>query len=397
MIRRSALARLLSYAAFAPLMFQSRLLAAGSNSARGSMKSAWDVLEIATGDTLLVWATVAGTRVQAVLDSGSALSIISDSLAASLSLDNREQRTIRGMSGRALVHVIPDINITLGDVPRRLAFVYAADLTAVSSAFGRPIDLVLGLDMLINRSIALDFANRRFTLGPSGSFVARPGWTVLPLALGANGELVIRASVAGLPSVPLVFDLGSSTALMLSSTYVDEYGLIGSKLHSTAALAGVEGIRVANAFTLERADLGKLPVTAIPALSVENWMLTSAVGNIGLPLIAQFDVVLDVTARRLCLRLGDPLHRLPMLKDRSGLGLAPSPAALTVVHVAASSPAEKSGWAINDQIAAVNGSPIDATYTRGDLWRWRFGSAGTVAKLVTVAGETRELRLANYF
>lgn len=355
------------------------------------------MLEVATGDTLLISAKVTTTPVRALLDSGAATSIISASLATKLGLRGGEPRTIRGMSGRAPVQLVRDVDVTLQNVARRLPFAIVADLDAVSSAFGRPIDFVLGLDMLTDRFVALDLANSRFTLGPSGGFAGGPGWTVLPLKHGANRELLVQASVAGLPLVPLIFDLGSSTGLTLSSTYVDEHGLADRNLRSTAAVGGVEGIRIADALTLGRADLGGLSVIAIPTLAAREWLSTSAVGNMGLPLIAQFDVVLDVTAGKLWLRPPDPRCRLPMLKDRSGLGLAVSPAALTVVHVAARSPAEKSGWTMAEQIVVVNGHPIDAGYTRGELWRWRFGPAGTLIKFRMAAGETRELRLANYY
>ncbi len=88
---------------------------------------------------------------------------------------------------------------------------------------------------------------------------------------------------------------------------------------------------------------------------------------------------------------------LPMLKDRSGLGLAASPTALTVVHVAANSPAEKAGWAVGDRIVAVNGHSIDANYTRGELWQVRSRPAGTLVKLTMASGDVRELRLADYY
>lgn len=116
-----------------------------------------------------------------------------------------------------------------------------------------------------------------------------------------------------------------------------------------------------------------------------------------MPLIAQFDVVFDVTAGSVWFRPLDPRHRLPMLKDRSGLGFAASSTGLTIVHVAANSPAEKGGWAVGDRIVTVNGYPVDADYTHGELWRWRYGPAGSRVKLGLVGGDARELRLADYF
>ncbi|MFW2853780.1 hypothetical protein ACM61V_18060 [Sphingomonas sp. TX0543] len=104
-----------------------------------------------------------------------------------------------------------------------------------------------------------------------------------------------------------------------------------------------------------------------------------------------------MTAGFVWLRSLDPRHRLPMLKDPSGLGFAASPTSLTVVHVAANSPAEKGGGAAGDRIVTMNGHPTDADYTYGALWRFRFGPAGTRLKLGMDAGTTRELTLAEYF
>lgn len=86
-----------------------------------------------------------------------------------------------------------------------------------------------------------------------------------------------------------------------------------------------------------------------------------------------------------------------MLKDRSGLGFAAAASGLTIVHVAANSPAEKDGWVTGDRIVTVNGHPVDADYTHSELWRWRFGQAGTMVTLGMAGGKLRTLRLADYY
>lgn len=161
--------------------------------------------------------------------------------------------------------------------------------------------------------------------------------------------------------------------------------------------AHLDGVRINDAFTIQNINIEGLGVSNVPTLGMRAWLSTSTVGNVGLPLIAQFDVVFDVTAGFVWLRPLGPRRRLPMLKDRSGLGLAASPTALTVVHVAANSPAEKAGWAVGDRIVAVNGHSIDANYTRGELWQVRSRPAGTLVKLTMASGDVRELRLADYY
>ena len=357
----------------------------------------WEPLEVGTGDTLLVSAQVGGSSVRAVLDSGSGATMISTALAAKLGFNNGERRMISGLSAKAPVHLVRDVEVLLARKMRRLPFVVVADLSAASAAFGRPIDMLLGTDMFAGSCIALDFGNKRLAVAKSGTFIAGSGWRAVALGRGTKQELFIRASVAGLAPMPLMIDLGSSTALMLSAAYARAQGLLNGKPVSTAALGGLDGVKTNDVFTIPNIHIEGLGVSNIPAIGMRDWLLTSAVGNIGLPLIAQFDVVFDVTAGFVWLRPLDPRHRLPMLKDRSGLGLAVSPTALIVVHVAANSPAEKRGWAVGDRIVAVNGHPIDTDYTHGEFWRWRFGSAGMLVKLETAAGERRALRLADYY
>lgn len=362
----------------------------------GAAHLEWEPLEVGAGDTLLVSAQVGGLPVRAVLDSGSGASIMSTALAAKLGLSG-ERRMISGLSAKAPVQLVRGVDVLLARETRRLPFAIIGDLSAVSAAFGRPIDILLGTDMFTGSCIALDFAKRRLAVTQSGTFLAGAGWQSVPLGRGAKLELFVRASVAGLTPVPLMLDLGSSAALMLSSSYAREQGLLEGKRVSTAAIGGVDGIKINDVFTIPNVDIEGLSVANIPALGMRAWLSTSTVGNIGLPLIAQFDVVFDVTAGVVWFRPLDPRHRLPMLRDRSGLGSAPSPTGLTVVHVAANSPAEKGGWAAGDRIVAINGHPVDADYTHGELWRWRYGPAGTLVKLKMAGGDMRELRLADYY
>lgn len=397
--RRAILAGLLAGGASAMGVIPSRLLAMIVQS--GGLWSGlpadadWDRFEMATGDTLVVRADVGGSSVAAILDSGSAASLISASLAARLGLDGAEQRTIRGLGGRAPARIVRDLDVVIGRQTRHLAVAYIADLDTASAAFGRPIDFILGQDVLAGRCLALDFANARYALAER--FAGGPEWAFAPLGHGSNRELLVPASIAGLDPAPLVVDLGSSTALTLSRNYADQNGLLDGKPRSTAVLGGVDGKRLATTFMVDRTEVAGLGVEVVPALAVDDWLSTSTVGNIGLPLLAQFDVVLDFTAGRLWLHALASGRRLPMLEDHSGLGLAASPNALIVVHIAAGSPAARDGWAIGDRIVAIDGRPVDKSYTRGSLWRWRFGPVGRRVKLTVKGGAVREIRLADYY
>lgn len=355
----------------------------------------WQPFSLVTGDTIILSIDVAGLSVGAIIDSGSAASIISSSLATKLGLSPTEKRTVRGVSGRASALLARNIEIKFGGERRRLPSVFIADLKAVSSALGRPVEMVLGEDMLAERCVAFDFANRRLSVGATGGFAGEKGWERVSLIHGSNRELLVDASVMDLANMPMIFDLGSSTALMLAPSYVSDHRLLQGVRQSTAAIGGIDGITSATTFITDRVKLGKVPIRAAPTLSPTTWLSTSAVGSIGLPLIAQFDVVLDVSAGQLWLR---PAQRgLPMLEDHSGFGLALTKDELHVVHVAKNSPAAQSGWGVGDGILAINGRDIDSSYTFDHHWRWRFMKPGTIVALKDHLGRTRDLCLADYY
>jgi hypothetical protein len=357
----------------------------------------WQMFELATGDTLVTPALIEGHAVNAVLDTGSAMSMVSTQLAKKLNLTGANEQIIRGNSGRASVTMVHGVAITLDGAQRTVPSAMIVDLTAVSAGFGRAIDLIVGLDMLVGRSLALDFSLNRLAFQPTGAFRGGDDWRALPLSIGANRELLVHGAIAGEPSVPLILDLGNATALTLSREFVDKHQLFANKRSSSAAVGGVEGIHVASAFTLAHADLGGLHVTDLPTLAVTEWLSTSAVGNIGLPLLSQFDLVIDVSAKTVWIRAPQQSHKELMLKDRSGLGVAAAASELTVVHVAVGSPAAKAGWKAGDRIIGVDGYSIDGAYTRGTVWRWRFGQAGNVIRLTMADLSRRVIVLADYY
>ena len=357
----------------------------------------WRPLEVGTGDTLIVPTKVAGVDTEAILDTGSGASIIGRPLAAKLGIANLEPRRIAGLSGKAAVGLVHNVEVTLADLAHVLPFAVVADLGAISAAYGRPIDIMLGADVLASGCVALDFGKRRFAFGKSGSFVGGGGWTTLALEHGARQELLVHASVNGSEPVPLMLDTGSSSALMLSAAFVEARNLLANRASSTAALGGVEGVQIVRTFSIDSISLGGFSTKALPTVALDRWASASTVGNVGMPLLGQFDIVLDVALERLWIRPTPPRSRLPVLKDRSGLGVAASPTDLTVIHVAAGSPAAQGAWTVGDRVVALNGFPNDTSYTRGALWQWRYGRPGEVMKLKLAGGAMRTLTLADYY
>ena len=357
----------------------------------------WGPFDLVMDGTLLAIARLNGRSVRAVLDSGSGASIIDGGSAAAMDLDHGEARTISGLSGKARVKLARNVDVELGGETRRLPFAVIGDLGAMSAALGRRIDLLIGADLFADRCVAIDFERRRFGIAPSGSFVGGSRWVTKALTRGSKQELLMAASVAGSPPLPLMIDLGSAAPLMLSEVYIRANGLTDHRPTSTALLGGVDGTHPITLFTLDRLRLGDLNIARIPTVGMDRWTPAEAVGNVGLPLIAQFDVVFDISRRQIWLRTLPSAKRMPLMKDRSGLGIAITHRELRVVHVATDSPAAEGQWKTGDRIVRIDGRDVEPSYTHGSLWRWRYDRPGKVVQLTIASGEKRSMRLRDYY
>jgi len=357
----------------------------------------WSRFHVARGDTCLIPVYVGGANTEAILDSGSGATLIDSSFAQSIGLERGEARTMRGLSGAAQVSLIHDFVVRLGGADLRLPFVVVSDLRTVSAAFGRPINLLIGADVFRTSAFALDFQSKQFALRSSGNFTGGPEWRRLPLSHGERQVLMTSASIAGRPTQPLMVDLGNSNPMLLSSAYVAEQHLTKGRSVSSAALGGVDGVTQVSVFTVDELELAGFKIRDVPTLGLPTWQVSPAIGNIGLPILAQFDVVFDVPAGELWLREPKADRRLPLLKERSGLGFAAEPDRLRVVHISRGSPAAEGGWKIGDEIVAINGAAVDPAYTTGDQWRWRYRPPGTKVALTRSDGSVRALELADYF
>ena len=367
-----------------------------AKSTHGGDVARWDAFEIVTGDTIVAAAKVAGQPARGILDSGSGATILSSDLAARLGLAG-DARTISGLAAKTGVTLVKDVVVELAGLPRALPFVIVGDLSAVSRTIGQSVDLVLGTDLFIDRCVAIDFGRRRYSLSPSGTFQGGAGWKVLPVSRGDKQELLTLVTLPHGGPMSMMVDTGNSNALIVSQAVLQDRALAEGRPQSSALIAGVDGVQTAGLVTIDGVQFGGLTLDGIPSIAMPRWLPARAVGNVGLPLIAQFDVVFDISSSRLWVRPLRKAQRLPLLKDRSGLGLQADRSALVVVHVARGSPAARDDWVVGTRIVAVNGQRINGGYTHGQLWKWRFDRPGTVVKLLLDTGRIVPLELEDYY
>jgi hypothetical protein len=356
----------------------------------------WIPFDLVTDDTIVVPVEVAGARAAAILDSGARLTLLSSDFAKRHGIVATRSQPIRGLAGVTQIGLVDDVRVALAGTPLRARELAIGNLSDVSAAFGRPVDIVLGRDAFDHHALAFDFVQRRLAIADAGGLAPQDGWTPLALTSGKYGELLVAVAIEDAAPLPLLLDLGSSTALMMSRDLAGRVGLLTGRKLSTAALGGIDGISIAEVFVTRKLRISGLECRELPSVALGNWRLTPAGGAIGLPTLAQFDLILDVGNRSGWIRA--PKGRSPrFLKDRSGLGLAATKDGLTTRHVAEGSPAARAGWQAGERIVAVNGQRADERYISSGLWRWRFRTAGTTISLTLADGTRRSLVLQDYY
>ena len=160
--------------------------------------------------------------------------------------------------------------------------------------------------------------------------------------------------------------------------------------------AGTGGVIREIVATLNRAEFaglkfGSMPAAFIPA-SVAGTKSHVIAGDLGLPLLARFRLILDYSTIA-CMRYPT---QAPFPKDRLGLSLDKVDAGFAVGFVAPDSPAQAAGFKVGDKIAFINGKSADA-WPGTSFADLRYDASGTNLAFTPHGGAVRNGKLADYF
>jgi predicted aspartyl protease len=346
--------------------------------------------------TVMITASIAGRSANVMLDTGASTTLVSRQLAGALGWPGGSTQVLRGNSGKAAAARGEALSLSIGGAEVASPTTVVLDLDLIASSVGAPIDVVLGKHLFDTTMVELDFPNRRLAVGPDLWPTSAPG-TVLTVRTGPHGERLVEAQVEGHPPAPAVFDLGSSSALMLSKAYAESAGLWAGKRTSTAAIGGVDGMEISTSVVIAEIGFAGTVLHRLPAEVLTNWLSPDFAISIGLPVLSRFHMVCDFANNRVHLRADPGALTAPFAKDHAGVGVSLQPDRLVVVHVAANGPAATAKLQNGDQIVAIDDHRIGNDYLTSDLWRWRNAPAGRRVKLTLANGEDRWLVTADYY
>jgi hypothetical protein len=254
--------------------------------------------------------------------------------------------------GRAVLH---DQHAILAPLP--YAFVHQSRNI---NAYG-----LVGAEFLQAFRTSFDFVRLRMRLAPFSSAAApAPGASVLPVF--SDGEhAYVRAAIDGVSGIFLL-DTGDSGDITIFRRFANAHHLFAGTGLPYLAVGGVGGHLAyhryrARSFALGGATMHAPPVTLSDA-TAGSFASRSVAGNIGLRVIARYDITFDLRGARVTLAPNSAFSA-PYLVDRSGLSLdQPTPAAFTVLSVVPGAPAAQAGLETGATIVAVNGTSIAAAH-----------------------------------
>jgi predicted aspartyl protease len=161
------------------------------------------------GERMTVAVTIDGAGpFRFVVDTGATRTVISDRLAALLALPAIPALHIHSVGGESDVPAVRIAALGLGDMPARAVEAPVLSETHLGAAG------ILGIDMLADRKVVVDFIARRMSVEPAGRRTRTPAADeIVVTARRRYGQLVVADADAAGQRIWAVVDTGSMTTI----------------------------------------------------------------------------------------------------------------------------------------------------------------------------------------
>ena len=277
-----------------------------------------------------------------------------------------------GALGTTRIPVVTGLSIELGSLRLEDVVVGLVPLEHLEEVVGRPIDGIIGGDVLKSHVIVIDYDRQIIAAHTRNSFAFDEWGKACPL-VGARELARVRGQIELLEGVSIdgqfAVDSGASKFLELAAPFVREHDLrtrVGATYSvPTRALTGVSlDNRIGHirrfrfcGFEVPAANGARIPVGLSSA--AEGVLAQGAVsGLLGNGILKRFNIVFDLSGRRMFLRQNRH-WQTPIEVDASGLSFVRPPGGrVKVVHVVRGSPAFDVGIEKGDVLHSIDGNAV---------------------------------------
>ena len=353
--------------------------------------------ELFRGTRIFLDGTINGHPASMLLDSGASSIVLGEAFAARIGAGEGHATVSRGIGGDVASRRVSNISVRVGPLGISRASAVVLDLSQIERGVGRPIDAILGMEAFRAGIVDIDFSARTIRFAPASGFSPPAGAIAVPIRQ-EHGRRTIPIAIGSGPLLQADLDLGHGGSLLLSrEVWQRDAGIAALPSVQTSA-GGVGGRVPKRVVTLPSVSLGGHIFRAVPTLLNEGANdLPVSGGNVGIDLLQRFRLLFDYGRSTLYLLPNPAAMAEPLPKNRMGLRLELAGERLRVAEVMPGSPAAEAGWRVGDEIASVNGTPVDAHFWSGDDARFSILPAGTRVELVRTDGTALPLTLRDFY
>jgi len=365
----------------------------------GASSTGWISFEFRDGKEIFIPAKINGHETEVLLANGLLTPDIDKGFAASIGLFHTAGSGSSQENDLDADGVIHGLQIQIGNLTLPETDASEVDFAALSRHLGHPVPLLLGDNAFDGLVMDIDFAHHRIALRDPSRLQTPAGAARVPI-IRAEGNFLVPFSIEDAAPVDFELGLGNSGDLLVYQSYYKAHKLLEGRRLSKRLGIGSGGIvpePIGTLRSVQFAGFGfeNMPAAFIPA-SLAGTQSSTIAGDLGLPLLARFRLIIDYSHNWLyAIPYADSIHE-PFPKDRLGLWLNKKDAGLTVEFVAPDSPASSAGFRIGDKVAQIDGRAAQA-WSEMALADLRYRPAGNSLVFTMQDGSVRRVKLADYF
>ncbi len=276
-----------------------RLLLAGAGllAAAPALAAVPVALRQGRGGRLFVPARIAGTDVEALLDSAAEMTLVDAAFAKRLGLAGGESVEARGSGAKAEdATIVEGVDVSAAGVDLGKISVAVVDLSDVGKRLiGGPLHIVLGRELFDAARLDIEIARGRLQVA-SRSF--EPVGIKLPLT-AAHGVETMPILIEGV-AAQAEFDLGNGSGMMVGADFAARHKLLDYRTVGTSTGGGIGGAKARKTIVLRSVTIAGKQFRSVPAVIDDSDNAADA--NIGVAQLAAFRIVSDYRDRALWFR-----------------------------------------------------------------------------------------------
>jgi predicted aspartyl protease len=265
----------------------------------GAGEGAWLPLTHHGQPLVTVPVGVAGSVVNALIDSGAQYTSIDQALVERLQIAGglAVPMVALGVGGGAQMARGVSIDLELGGVRIPGLRSAALDLSNLSRAMGQDVPLIIGFDVLSTMTVEIDFPRRRMRVAPPEHFAGRTGGQLAPVRRQGRA-LLAQVNIEGIP-LEVMVDTGATGFLGLSQAAAETVGLTGREARTgrSVVLGGMATSRVvkADSITFAGEEVRGVDVHILELPNVPGFPK----GLLGVEALRRFRVLMDAGGGRM--------------------------------------------------------------------------------------------------